>query len=78
MKTAISLPNELFGEAQRLAGQLGISRSELYGRALREFLARHTPDQITQDLDALCDVLAEEPGDFLVRAGRRVVERTEW
>ena len=41
MKTAISLPDDLFDSADELAQQLGVSRSELYARAVAEYLAKH-------------------------------------
>jgi hypothetical protein len=78
MKTAISLPDDVFGEAEGLATQLRISRSELYGRALKEFLARHAPDQVTQTLDALCGDLDTRPDGFVARSGRRTLGRSEW
>jgi len=34
MKTAVSLPNELFDAAEVLADELGVTRSELYARAI--------------------------------------------
>ena len=57
MKTAISLPDPLFRSSDALAKRLGVSRSELYARALAEYLAKHRSDQITQRLNA---VLASE------------------
>lgn len=53
MKTAISLPDMLFRSGDALAKRLGVSRSELYARALAEFVAKHRADQITQRLNAL-------------------------
>jgi len=53
MKTAISLPDPVFRSAEQLAARLGISRSELYCRAIRELLARHDDAAITQQLDAV-------------------------
>src|SRR6266511_1777128 len=41
MKTAISIPDDVFEEAERLATELQTSRSQLYSRALQEFVARH-------------------------------------
>jgi hypothetical protein len=78
MKTAISLPDDVFGEAEGLAAQLRISRSELYGRALKEFLARHAPNQVTQALDTLCDDLDTRPDGFVVRSARRVLGDSKW
>jgi hypothetical protein len=53
MKTAISLPDPVFRSAERLAARMGVSRSELYCRALRELLDRHDPAAITARLDAV-------------------------
>jgi antitoxin MazE6 len=53
MKTAISLPDDLFASADALASRLGMSRSELYATAVAEFLAKHTASQVTAQLDQL-------------------------
>ena len=77
MKTAISIPDDVFEDAERLARRLGHSRSQLYSRALREFVARHEPDHVTAALDAVVpDESSVEP--FVARAGRTLLERTEW
>lgn len=78
MKTAVSVPNEVFERADRLAKRLEVSRSELYSRALREFLARHSADEVTQALDQLCEDLDTSSDDFVREASRRVLEATEW
>jgi metal-responsive CopG/Arc/MetJ family transcriptional regulator len=51
MKTAISLPDSLFESAERLAERLGISRSEVFQRALALFLQEHSSDAITEALN---------------------------
>ena len=51
MKTAISLPDELFRAAELVAERLGLSRSELYQKALAAFLEKHQPRSITEKLD---------------------------
>jgi metal-responsive CopG/Arc/MetJ family transcriptional regulator len=43
MKTAISLPDSVFEEAEALAQQLGLSRSELYTKALQAYLKKYNP-----------------------------------
>jgi metal-responsive CopG/Arc/MetJ family transcriptional regulator len=62
MKTAVSLPDPVFRSAERLAERLGISRSELYCRALRELLQRNDPDQITALLNDVYSDPSENPG----------------
>ncbi|MCG8557760.1 MAG: hypothetical protein MJD61_21120 [Proteobacteria bacterium] len=78
MKTAISLPDEVFAQAERMAKRLEVSRSELYARALKEFLARHAPDRVTQALDKLCDELDGGRDEFGAWAARKTLGRTEW
>ncbi len=53
MKTAISLPDELFARAEELASRLGIARSRLYALALAEYVERHSSSSITHRLNAV-------------------------
>jgi predicted transcriptional regulator len=78
MKTAISIPDEIFEEAERLARRLKQSRSEVYSRALAEYVARHAPDKVTEELDRALKELAEPNDEFAPAAGRRALRRTEW
>jgi hypothetical protein len=58
MKTAISIPDSLFWEAENYTYAQGLSRSELYVRALRQYLQMHQDESIT---DALNQLYASEP-----------------
>jgi predicted transcriptional regulator len=78
MKTAISIPDDVFADAERLARELNQSRSQLYSRAVREYVARHSADSITAALDAVCAEDAAADTGFAARAARRGFERTEW
>jgi metal-responsive CopG/Arc/MetJ family transcriptional regulator len=51
MKTAISLPDSVFEEAETLAQQLGLSRSELYTKALKAYLQKYNRNQILHKLN---------------------------
>jgi predicted transcriptional regulator len=53
MKTAISLPDPLFEAADRMARQLGKSRSQLYAEALRAYLDKHSDEDITARLNEI-------------------------
>jgi metal-responsive CopG/Arc/MetJ family transcriptional regulator len=78
MKTAISIPDDLLEDAERLARRTKKSRSGLFRDALQEYLARHTPDQVT---DAMNNALAEvgaADDRFVSSSARRILERSEW
>jgi len=77
MKTAISVPDEVFASAELLAKKLKVSRSELYRRALGEFLARHAPQEVTDSWNAVIDEVGQPAGDHTA-AARAVFERVKW
>ena len=79
MKTAVSVPDDLFAQADRLAKRSRRSRSEVYSAALREYVARHAPDEVTAGLDAvLADVGHVAPDPFATVAARRILAAAEW
>lgn len=61
MKTAISIPDPVFEEAEALANRLGMSRSELYAKAVKSYLGEHRREGITEALDR---VYADEPSEL--------------
>ena len=78
MKAAVSIPDDVFEQADRLARNLKTSRSHLYSRALKEFLARHSPDQVTAAMNRVCDDVGGVADDFRRRSARKILENTEW
>lgn len=78
MKTAVSLPDELFRRAEGLALRLGKSRSQLYREAISEYLVRRDPHAVTQAVNAALDELDAAQDPWLREAGRRTLERNEW
>ncbi len=78
MKTAISIPDDLFAVADALAHELGQSRSQLYSRAVREYVARHSADSVTKALDEVWSDVQVEDRAFGTEAARRALERTDW
>jgi metal-responsive CopG/Arc/MetJ family transcriptional regulator len=78
MKTAVSIPDDVFEKAERLARRARRSRSEVFSAALREYVARHAPDEVTEAMDRVCAALHGEPDAFIRTAGHRALEKTEW
>lgn len=59
MKTAISIPDRLFETADRLAKRLGMSRSELYSKAVASYLDKNLTLGVRERLDAVYEVEPE-------------------
>lgn len=79
MKTAISLPDELFEEGEEVAKRLSVSRSELYARALAEFVGRYRAGEVRESYDrAYGDEATAGSSRFRRAAARRVFESSEW
>jgi metal-responsive CopG/Arc/MetJ family transcriptional regulator len=78
MKTAVSVPDDVFEGAERLARREGRSRSEVYSAALREYVARHAPDEVVDALDFVVAEVGQGIDPFVAAASRRALESTEW
>jgi len=52
---------ETFHGVERLARRARRSRSEVYSAALREYVARHEPDEVTEALNGVVTGVGEEP-----------------
>ena len=78
MKTAVSLPDETFQKAERLAQRAGRSRSDVYTAALTDYVARHAPDEVTEAMNRVCDQIGDDDRAFVAAAARRVLESVEW
>ncbi len=72
MKTAVSLPDDVFTSADRLARKLGMTRSRLFATAVAEYVARNASARVTERLDS---VYSMEDGR-LDKGERAAAERT--
>jgi metal-responsive CopG/Arc/MetJ family transcriptional regulator len=78
VKTAVSVPEDLYLLAEATAKRLRVSRSHLYATALSEYLARIQSDNVTEQLNR---VYSEEPAkidDVLHRAQLQSMKRNVW
>jgi predicted transcriptional regulator len=81
MKTAISIPDEVFRKAEHLARRMRKSRSQLYSEAVAEYTARHSDDEITESLNRILeDPEAADPelDAFVQAAARQTLKRIGW
>ena len=75
MKTAISLPDEVFERASRRAKDLGVSRSEFFARAADRYLDELDAEAVTGQINASLDQLdvPDDSASQAVSAGHKVL-----
>jgi metal-responsive CopG/Arc/MetJ family transcriptional regulator len=74
MKTAVSIPDDVFEAAEELARRMNASRSQLYATALRALLANDS--EVTERLNR---IYTNEPADpAIISVGRRVLASSDW
>jgi hypothetical protein len=60
MKTAVSIPDKLYTQAEELADSMGLPRSQLFAKALEEFLKAHRREAVTEKLDQVYGPVAAD------------------
>ena len=78
MKTAISVPDDVFQRAEALAQRERRSRSEIYSTAMREYIARHSTDDVTDALDRVVADVGDTTDPFVRTAAARVLAASDW
>ena len=78
MKVAISVPDPVFRAAERFAKERGISRSQLFAEALKEYLAQHGPEAVKAQLDRVYESEKSELDEPFIRAQSAVLKDEAW
>jgi len=78
MKTAVSIPDDIFEKTEKLARRTKRSRSRIFSDALREYLARHSSDEITAAVNKACREIGSAKDSFAASAAHRLLEKSEW
>ncbi len=78
MNMTVSIPDDLHAEAERLTRRLGIPLSQLYAEAVREYVARHDPEAVTDALNRLYETEDSRSDPAVASAARRLLQRAEW
>ena len=80
MKTAISIPEKIFNEAEELAKIMGISRSRLFTLAIKEYLEENNEKDITRRLNELYADEKDKIEDHIINAQIITIstEKNKW
>jgi predicted transcriptional regulator len=75
VKTAVSLPNEVFEAAERFAKERGLTRSAVYAQALEMFLEINHIDPLTEAINRVADRVDTRLDSGLKRIQGATLER---
>jgi len=78
MKTAISLPDDLFRRAEATARRLRVSRSALYASAIADYVNARQEESITARLNQLYSQRPAKVDSRLHRAQMKSVTQERW
>ena len=78
MKVAVSVPDPLFRDAERVSRRLRVPRSQLYSRALEAYVRQHSGEEITRKLNAVLAKIGTEPDPGWENPGLEVLRREKW
>ncbi len=78
MKTAISIPDEIYFAADHLAKRLGMSRSEFYSKAVSNFITAHQNEAVTKSLDKIYEKESSSIDPFINLIQLRSISREDW
>ena len=82
MKTAVSVPDDLFNDSERLRKKLRCSRSQLYQNAIREYVNRYDQGSVIRSLNAVLSQISEDVDSstksFVQKSAKDVLRRSEW
>ena len=81
MKTAVSIPDNIFLAAEKTAMRLNIPRSQLYTRAVKEFIEHHDNESVTEKLSQVYSVGIDEEteiADINIQSLREATKNDTW
>ena len=78
MKTAVSIPDDIFSSADRLAKRLKMSRSELYARAVKRYVAECRHTGVKEKLDEVYGFEAEPVDPAVINAQAASIPKEKW
>ena len=76
MKTAISIPDDIFVSAEKMAKKLGIPRSRLFTRAIEEFLEKHSKEEITKKLNKIYNPKSDKTIEVVQNASVQILRES--
>ena len=78
MKTAISIPDRIYTDAERLCRRLKKSQSQVYTEAVTEYVARHDPQAVTEAMNRVCEAIDTRSDPAISATAKCTLRNVEW
>ena len=78
MKTAISVPNDVFELSERLAKKLKVSRSKIFAMGVKKLGEEHDNEDITARINAVCEKVDTSLDPVLMKMQALSLPKDEW
>ncbi len=78
MKTAVSIKDKVFQNAEKFAKKAKISRSQLYSDALEEYLAKRDEQALIDQINAVCEEVDTSLDPAIRLYQSRAIKREKW
>jgi metal-responsive CopG/Arc/MetJ family transcriptional regulator len=78
MKVAVSIPDTIFQEAERVSRRLRVPRSQFYARALEAYVKEHSAEDITRRLNEVYARVSSELDPATEAISLEVSRRKKW
>lgn len=78
MKVAVSIPDPIFQEAERVSTRLRVPRSQFYARALEAYVKEHSGEEITRRLNDVYGKVSSGLDPATEAISLEVLRREKW
>jgi metal-responsive CopG/Arc/MetJ family transcriptional regulator len=78
MKVAVSIPDPIFQQAERVSRRMRVPRSQLYARALEAYVREHSGEEITQRLNEVYANVSSSLEPAVEAVSLEVLRREKW
>lgn len=78
MKTAISVPNEIFELSEKLAKKLKVSRSKIFSMGVEKLAEEYNEEEIIKNINRVCEKVDTSVDPALFKMAMLSLPKDEW
>jgi hypothetical protein len=78
MKTAISVPNDVFELSEKLAKKLKVSRSKVFAMGVIKLAEEYNREELVAKINAVCEEVDTSIDPFWKKLQSRTLPEDEW